>query len=65
MVKIKLNNNGTLTVTFSNLTQGKFMNLIRALRDLSCTSTLAGETFEAVKRAVVELGFADLLASVN
>ena len=63
MVNIKLNKDDTLTVTFKNLTKGKFMNLVRALNTLATNegSTLARETFDAVKQAAANLGFSDLL----
>lgn len=63
MVIIKPNKDNTLTVTFKNLTKGKFMNLVMALHTLSANeeSVLAEETLEAVKRAAIALGLENLV----
>jgi hypothetical protein len=65
-VKIKLNRNGSLTLSFQNITRGKFLNLYRAMEQLSAEgSTLAEETRTAIVRAVDEAGYNDLVTQIK
>jgi hypothetical protein len=65
-VKVKLNRNGLLTLSFQNITRGKFFNLYRAVKQLSAEgSVLAEETQAAIVRAVDEAGYSDLVTQIK
>jgi hypothetical protein len=65
-VKVKLNRNGSLTLSFQDITCGKFLNLYRAVKQLSAEgSALAEETRAAIVRAVDEAGYSDLVTQIK
>jgi hypothetical protein len=63
MAKVKLNKNGTITVTFQNLSVGKFMSMVRSFKENN--GILAMELFNAVKNACFLNGHGSLWDTVN